>query len=349
MQFIWDFVALGSLGWLAYLAAMVLVVPVGVLAVAAYACVKASRRQAREREQAGPEAEARRVSEVEAEAPRPRARPSGRARFTIFGWPVDFFEVDGHDGEILAVFNAYTPHSVGYLLAHGERTPDNPDGTECLGMWPHPSRHFGADKIWAFRPEARGNKVWASGEFDLALNAHMWMCREISTAYGAKPEPKPLRGYANLAAANGVDKGAGVVARHIPSSGIEFEMLLADLFSGMGLEVMLTPSSSDYGVDLIVGRFEGDSKIAVQAKYYAGNPVGIGAVQEVFSGKAHYKTGFACVITNSSFTKNAQQLAHETDVALIDNDLLNRLLSGKTEDAKKMFVKIVKSSNLSNY
>lgn len=194
MQFIWDFVALGSLGWLAYLAAMVLVVPVGVLAVAAYACVKASRRQAREREQAGAEAEARRVSEVEAEAP--RARPSGRARFTIFGWPVDFFEVDGHDGEILAVFNAYTPHSVGYLLAHGERTPDNPDGTECLGMWPHPSRHFGADKIWAFRPEARGNKVWASGEFDLALNAHMWMCREISTAYGAKPEPKPLRDYA---------------------------------------------------------------------------------------------------------------------------------------------------------
>ena len=220
---------------------------------------------------------------------------------------------------------------MGYLLKQGEPTPDNPGGIECGGMWPHPSRHFGADRVWLHRPELR--RDGDVDEYDATCRALIWMGDEIAAVYGAKPEPKPLRGYANLAAANGVDKGAGVVARHIPSSGIEFEMLLADLFSGMGLEVMLTPSSSDYGVDLIVGRFEGDSKIAVQAKYYAGNPVGIGAVQEVFSGKAHYKTGFACVITNSSFTKNAQQLAHETDVDLIDNDLLNRLLSGKTEDA----------------
>lgn len=329
MQFIWDFVALGSLGWLAYLAAMFLVVPVGVLAVAAYACVKASRRQAREREQAGAEAEARRVAETEAR--RPKVRPSGRARFACWRWPVELCEVDGHDGAILAVFEPYTDHSVGYLLKQGEPTPDNPGGIECGGMWPHPSRHFGADRVWLHRPELR--RDGDVDEYDATCRALIWMGDEIAAVYGAKPEPKPLRGYANLAAANGVDKGAGVVARHIPSSGIEFEMLLADLFSGMGLEVMLTPSSSDYGVDLIVGRFEGDSKIAVQAKYYAGNPVGIGAVQEVFSGKAHYKTGFACVITNSSFTKNAQQLAHETDVDLIDNDLLNRLLSGKTEDA----------------
>lgn len=193
MQALWGVAALGSAGWLLCVAAMVLVVPVGVLAVAAYACVKASRRQAREREQAGAEAEARRVAEAEAEAPRPRARPSGRARGMLFGWTYDLFDVDSRPGAILAVFEPYTDHSVGYLFEDYPPSEANPIGVECAGVYQHPSRVFPADAIWMHRPELARPSDAHGGDFTQRVTRAM--CYEVDAAYGAKPEPKPLRGY----------------------------------------------------------------------------------------------------------------------------------------------------------
>lgn len=193
MQALWGAAALGSIGWLLYLAAMVVIVPIGVVAVAAYACVKASRRQAREREQAGAEAEARRVAEAEAEAPRPRARPSGRARGMLFGWTYDLFDVDSRPGAILAVFEPYTDHSVGYLFEDHPLSEANPIGVECAGVYPHPSRTFPADALWLHRPELARPCDAHGGDFTQRVTLAMFS--EVDAAYGDKPEPKPLRGY----------------------------------------------------------------------------------------------------------------------------------------------------------
>ena len=67
-------------------------------------------------------------------------------------------------------------------------------------------------------------------------------------------------------------------------SGTEFEDYLAQLFKSQGYQVEMTPSTSDYGADLILHK---DQRIAVQAKCYTGN-VGVAAVQEALSGMAYY-------------------------------------------------------------
>jgi restriction system protein len=60
-----------------------------------------------------------------------------------------------------------------------------------------------------------------------------------------------------------------------------------------------------------------DRKVAVQLKRYTA-PVGNAAVQAVFAGMSDYKAKEAWVITTSSFTKSAVELAKSTRVRLID-------------------------------
>lgn len=194
MQALWGAAALGSIGWLLYLAAMVVIVPIGVVAVAACAVVKAPRRQAREREQRErAEAEAEASRRAEAERPRPRVRPTGRARGMLFGWTYDLFDVDGRPGAILAVLEPYTDHSVGYLFEDHPLSEANPIGVECAGVYPHPSRTFPADALWLHRPELARPCDAHGGDFTQRVTLAMFS--EVDAAYGDKPEPKPLRGY----------------------------------------------------------------------------------------------------------------------------------------------------------
>ena len=54
----------------------------------------------------------------------------------------------------------------------------------------------------------------------------------------------------------------------------------------------------------------------MQCKYYSA-PVGLGAVQEAVAGKAMYGCNAAMVVTNSTFTKAAEELAVQNGVVLI--------------------------------
>ena len=112
--------------------------------------------------------------------------------------------------------------------------------------------------------------------------------------------------------------------------GTEFENFMANVLAEKGYHVQTTPKSGDQGVDLLLtmdGR-----KVAVQLKRYTG-AVGNAAVQAVVAGMFHYQAKEAWVITTSTFTKSAKQLAMSNRVRLIDGRELEDWLSDLREEA----------------
>ena len=106
--------------------------------------------------------------------------------------------------------------------------------------------------------------------------------------------------------------------------GLEFEVLCTQILTAKGYEnVELTPTTGDYGVDIFA---EKDGvRWAFQCKYYT-NPVGVRAVQEIYSGRDFYHCMVGVVMTNSRFTKNAVTLANELNILLWDVNMLDKLL-----------------------
>ena len=114
-------------------------------------------------------------------------------------------------------------------------------------------------------------------------------------------------------------------------SGENWECFLTDLFKAHGYSVELTKVSGDQGVDLIVqySRF----RLAVQAKGYSGS-VGNAAVQEAVAGRIFYNCTHCAVITNSTFTKSARELASRTSCVLISESEIDDLI---TDGLKRYF------------
>lgn len=104
-------------------------------------------------------------------------------------------------------------------------------------------------------------------------------------------------------------------------NGIEFEQFLCLLFEKMGYMTIQTKGSGDQGIDVIAQN--NICKIGIQAKRYTGN-VGNAAVQEALAGKMFYNCDRVMVITNSTFTPMAVDLANKTHVELWDRDFLKR-------------------------
>ena len=110
------------------------------------------------------------------------------------------------------------------------------------------------------------------------------------------------------------------------STGEEFEKFCANFFSLLGFEVELTPKVGDQGADLILTDQDMNERIVVQCKHYS-SAVGNKAVQEALSAKEFYKADKAIVVTNSTFTKSAKELAVRAGVELIDGRKLKEWLS----------------------
>lgn len=109
-------------------------------------------------------------------------------------------------------------------------------------------------------------------------------------------------------------------------TGVEFESYLAAVFRSSGYFVEMTPATGDYGADLILHR--GGSRIVVQAKRYSSS-VSNKAVQEVYSAKDYYNADEAWVVTNASYTSNAQKTANKLSVKLIGRRELIELAGRK--------------------
>ena len=98
--------------------------------------------------------------------------------------------------------------------------------------------------------------------------------------------------------------------------GEAYEKYVADRLRGEGFDnIRMTRSSGDFGVDILA---EKDGvKYAIQCKRYS-KPVGVKAVQEVYSGCHKYGMEQPVVVASSSFTPNARTLAHDLGVSLWD-------------------------------
>ncbi|TXI09612.1 MAG: restriction endonuclease [Rhizobium sp.] len=104
-------------------------------------------------------------------------------------------------------------------------------------------------------------------------------------------------------------------------SGVEFENYCAEQLRQHGWKITLTKESGDQGVDLLAKKKQ--RVVAIQCKRFTAK-VGNGAVQEISSGRLHYSADAAVVVTNSSFTKQAIDLARTTGVKLMHySDLPN--------------------------
>jgi restriction system protein len=96
-------------------------------------------------------------------------------------------------------------------------------------------------------------------------------------------------------------------------TGLQFEFFCEQKLSREGWTVTRTKGSGDQGIDLVIKK--GKRKIGVQCKKFA-KPVGNKAVQEVTAGIAHYKLNEGIVLSNSTYTKSAIQLAGTNNVRL---------------------------------
>lgn len=107
-------------------------------------------------------------------------------------------------------------------------------------------------------------------------------------------------------------------------SGYEFEEYLKALFKRLGYKAVVTKKSGDYGADLVL---KGGKRIVVQAKRYRKkNNVGINAVREVYGAKAYYEADEAWVVTNSYYTRQANELARKCEVKLLNRDKLQEFI-----------------------
>ena len=106
--------------------------------------------------------------------------------------------------------------------------------------------------------------------------------------------------------------------------GRSFELFTGDLLFRNGFEnIKVTQTSYDFGVDVIAEK--DDVKYAIQCKRYNG-PIGVSAVQEVIASKSLHDCHVACVLTNSSFTPAAVELAKKNLVILWDRKKLQKFI-----------------------
>jgi hypothetical protein len=104
---------------------------------------------------------------------------------------------------------------------------------------------------------------------------------------------------------------------------IEFETYVRRWLEGAGYTVVGTRATGDQGADLIAKR--NGRTIAIQAKGYTGT-VGNSAVQEIIGALRVYNADEGWVVTNSTFTRSARELAHANKIRLIDGHGLTNSL-----------------------
>ena len=106
--------------------------------------------------------------------------------------------------------------------------------------------------------------------------------------------------------------------------GLDFEYYCAELLRNRGfIEVEVTKSSGDYGIDILAEK-EGVT-YAIQCKRYNG-PVGVKAVQEAYAGRDFYDSMVGCVLTNQYFTQPAVDAAQKLKILLWDRDYLEEMI-----------------------
>lgn len=127
---------------------------------------------------------------------------------------------------------------------------------------------------------------------------------------------------------------------YILETGYEFESYLCRLFESFGYKVQHNGKTGDQGCDLLVKY--SDTVYSIQAKFYTGVVTNT-PVQEVIGSLKYYNAKYGVVITNSTYTKGAINLANANSVILIDGSELKKIidlsLSFENKDILKCYLK----------
>jgi restriction system protein len=116
----------------------------------------------------------------------------------------------------------------------------------------------------------------------------------------------------------------------------EFESLITNLFTQMGLNTKLTQPSRDGGVDCVAfdSRPVLGGKVIIQAKRYK-NTVGVSAVRDLFGTLHNEGASKGILVTTSGFGKAAYEFANNKPIELITGSNLLYLLKEHADvDAK---------------
>jgi len=127
---------------------------------------------------------------------------------------------------------------------------------------------------------------------------------------------------------------SGILVRFQDTDPSEFEDFIAYLLQKIGYEKVHTSYSADFGADLIVKK--DGIKIAVQVKrYFELHKVGISDIKQVIGAQQYYRCGQSLMITTSSYTAPAKELARSANVILWDWDRLQQAISDVFLDGQR--------------
>lgn len=118
----------------------------------------------------------------------------------------------------------------------------------------------------------------------------------------------------------------------------EFENLVANLFSKMGLETKQTRSSKDGGVDAVAfdNRPVLGGKVVIQAKRYK-NHVGVSAVRDLYGTMMNEGANKGILVTTSNYGPDAYDFSKDKPIELIDGGALLYLLEQVGVQARIIF------------
>jgi len=105
-----------------------------------------------------------------------------------------------------------------------------------------------------------------------------------------------------------------------------FEQHCKAVLVRLGWHAETTKATGDQGADIVANR--NGRRIVIQCKKYTG-AIGNDAVQQVQAARGYYGAHDAFVVSNSSFTKSAQQLAAVLDVKLLQHSDMTRTFADK--------------------
>lgn len=107
---------------------------------------------------------------------------------------------------------------------------------------------------------------------------------------------------------------------------IAFEYFIRDLLRANGYQAKTTPSTKDFGADVIAKK--GQEVLAVQVKHRNSSDWSVSndAVQQAVASMAIYKADRSMVITNGIFTEHALKQALPNQTLMIDGKQLRRMV-----------------------
>lgn len=119
----------------------------------------------------------------------------------------------------------------------------------------------------------------------------------------------------------------------------EFENLVANLFSKMGLDTKQTRSTKDGGVDAVAFDIRPvlGGKVVIQAKRYK-NPVGVSAVRDLYGTMMNEGANKGILVTTSNYGTDAYDFSKDKPIELIDGGALLYLLDQVGVKARIIFL-----------